>query len=316
MAGNGVSVPLTWTVTNNSSADAVNAWADTVYLSSSQTLNLSNSSTYWELGTFNEPINVDGDVAAYLNAGASYTNAQQVTIPNVNAAGTYYFVVVADSNYYYSAGYSFNGQPVTSTANATATATVGVTLPNVTLTVKSATPNPATVVAGNTLSLSWTVQNQGTSTAGGYWYDYVYLSSKQTLDKTATYLGSYYYNGSQNPLAPNATYTGTQTLTIPGATPAGTEYLLIEPDEGTTQAAGASVFAQSITVTIPAVKLATAITQSPSTITPGQSITVAWTVTNNGTTATNASYWYDYIYLSPKTDLRFLGDFPPLVCCH
>ena len=300
VAGNGASASVSWTVTNSSSVDAVDPWYDAVYLSTSPTVNLNSSSSYWSLGTFSEPFNSQGYGAqGYLNAGSSYTNTQQVVIPTVPAAGTYYFVVEADSNYSSYQG-DIQGQSVTTSANATASASVALTLPNVALAVVSATPSPTSVVAGNTVSLMWTVQNQGADTAGGSWYDEVYISSKQTLDKTATVIGTYYYDGSTTPLTPNATYTTTQSLTIPGNTAAGTEYLLIEPDESQGQAAATSVLATPVTVSIPNVELATAITSSPATATPGQSITVAWKVTNEGTATTSASYWDDEIYLSTK----------------
>ncbi len=297
VAANGVNFPVTWTVKNISTVDAVAAWSDTIYLSNTATLNLTNSSSYKVLGSFNEPINPNGfQSQGYLAAGASYTNTQLVPVPNL-PAGSYFLFVVADSSYFYSPT-SGTGQAVTSTANATASTPVSLTVPDVKLVVKSATPSVTTVSAGTTMNLTYTVQNQGTAAAGSTWLDEVYISSKSTFDSTASSIGAFFFSAS--PLAPNGTYTASTSLTIPGNITGGPQFLLIRPDESLDQAATTTVFALPITVTIPDVKLAAAITSSPASAAQGQSITVSYKVTNTGTAATNVSFWDDEFFLSTK----------------
>ena len=180
VAGNDDSVELAWTVTNNSSSDAMATWSDEVYLSATPSLNLSGyDTTYWDLGGFNEPL------AGALTAGGSYTQDRTVTIPSVPSAGTYYLFVDANN---------YGSQPVTSTVGETASAAISLTLPAVDLVVTQAAPSATNLLAGGNYTLSYTVQNQGTDTANSdSWTDYVYLSSKQTLDNSAVEVGVYYY---------------------------------------------------------------------------------------------------------------------------
>ncbi|MGA2033680.1 MAG: CARDB domain-containing protein, partial [Thermoguttaceae bacterium] len=306
VAGNGQSVTVSWTVTNHSAADTVHSWTDGIYLSNSSTLNLNDSSSYWSLGSFSEP------VTGPMNAGASYTNSQTVTIPNVLTAGTYHLFVVTNT-------FGYIGpvpQAETDLTNDIASAAISLTLPDVTLAVQSVSPN--TFVAGGYVSLSWTVKNQGTDTAGGFWTDSVYLSSKPTLDSSATLLASYNYNGTANPVAGNGgSYTDTDSVTIPSQTPAGTMYLLIVPDSDSGQSASTSVFSQQISVTVPDVKLATAITSSPASGVLGQPSSLSWTVTNNGTATTSINYWEDEVYLSPSpsygSSAVYVGGYEPSI---
>ena len=67
VAGNNVSFPVSWTVTNNSAYDATASWSDNVYLSPTADY---DASTAIPLGTFAAPIQ------GPLNAGSSYTAYQ------------------------------------------------------------------------------------------------------------------------------------------------------------------------------------------------------------------------------------------------
>ena len=306
VAGNGQDVTLSWTVTNNSTADAVSSWSDAIYLSNSPTLDLNDPSSYWSLGSFSEP------VTGPMNAGASYTNSQPVTIPNVPTAGTYYLFVVTNTPGYVGPA----PQAETDLTNDSDSAAISLTLPDVTLAVQSV--SPTTFVAGSYVSLSWTVENQGTDAASGIWADSVYLSSNPTLDSSATLLASYNYDGTADPVAGNGgTYTDTAGVTIPSNTPAGTMYLLVVPDSDNGQSANTSVFSQQVSVTVPDVKLATAITSAPTSVALGQPLSLSWTVTNNGTATTSVSYWEDEVYLSqsPTYDSSavFVGSYYPYI---
>jgi hypothetical protein len=280
------SIELSWTVTNNSATDAMGTWSDAIYLSPTPTLNLSNyDTTYWELGDFNKPL------AGPLNAGGSYTELHSMTIPVVPAAGTYYLIV--EANYY-------GSQPVTSTANETASAAISLTLPAVNLVVTTATPSATALVAGGSYTVDYTVQNQGSDPAtASDWYDEIFLSSKQTFDNSASYVGEYYYSSS-NPLLANGTYSASVSITVAASASAGPQYLLIVPDTYQSQAETNTnnAYAVLVTVTLPDVKLAASITSSPASEAIGSTFAVSWKVTNTGTAATTASYWYDYIYLS------------------
>ncbi len=285
VAGNNAALTVGWTVTNRATADATATWNDTVYLSRSSSLNLNDPTSYWLLGSFVKPLR------GPLNGGASYRESKQVVVPNGPAAGGYYLLVATNPG--------CSGQAETDITNNIAAQPITVTMPSVTLVVTSASANPATVPSAGSVTLSWTVQNQGTDPANNSWTDSIYLSSHNTLDGAATPVAMYFFNGALHPLAPNTTYTASATITVPGSI-SGTEYLLIVPDRGHQQAETSTnnVFALPITVSVPDVKLKAVITNAPSSAMVGVGILVSWTVTNQGTAATNASHWTDSVYLS------------------
>ena len=307
VVGNNAELALSWTVTNNSSTDAVSFWSDNVYLSTSPTLNLNNFSSYTNLGDVNEP------VAGPLAAGGSYTQNRTFTVPNFGSgAGAYYLVVATNQD---------GEHPVTGTAGETASSPINVTLPAVNLVVTQVTPPASNLIAGGNYTLGYTVQNQGSDAAAeADWNDTIYLSGKQTLDSTAIAIGTYNFFSS-SPLSAGDSYTASATFTIPSTADSGPQYLLIVPDQSQVQSESNTnnAYAVQITVNVPDVKLATAITSSPPSAVIGTTIPVAWTVTNDGTAATT-SLWYDAVYLSSSSTFNnaaiALGDFyvgsPPL----
>jgi hypothetical protein len=76
--------PVSWTVKNQGTASASGAWTDTLYLSPSSTCCVSATSL------------ASVSVSPGTPAGASYTQTQTVTIPNV-AAGGYYLIISTDA---------------------------------------------------------------------------------------------------------------------------------------------------------------------------------------------------------------------------
>lgn len=79
MTGDNDKIALSWTVANNSTVDAMGAWSDEVYLSTTPTPNFSSYSSYWNLGDFRPPLN------GPLVASGSYTQDKTLTIPGVPA---------------------------------------------------------------------------------------------------------------------------------------------------------------------------------------------------------------------------------------
>ncbi len=286
VAGNKAKVAVDWTVTNNSSAAAADTWTDAVYLSKTPALDLSNYTSYWALQSFNEPL------VGPLAAGASYTQDRTVTIPNVaSAGGTYYLIVIANQG---------ESQPVTSTAGTTASTPISLTLPAVNLVVTQVASPPSGVVAGGSYTINYTVQNQGGDPANeAQWTDVIYLSNTTSVNSSAIEVGAYSFYSSTS-LAAGSSYSGSASISIPGTAAAGGQYLLIEPDQSQTQAESNTnnVHPLAVTVTVPDVKLATTITSSPDSAAIGSSFLVSWQVTNNGTAATDNSFWYDQVYLS------------------
>ncbi len=287
VTGDNDKIALSWTVANNSTVDAMGAWSDEVYLSTTPTPNFSSYSSYWNLGDFRPPLN------GPLVASGSYTQDKTLTIPGVPAgAGTYYLVVFIDQ---------YGEQPVTSTATDMASTPISLTLPAVNLAVTQATPSTTNLLAGGSYTLAYSVQNQGSDPAEvESWTDSIYLSSRQSYDSSALFVGDYFYS-TTTPLLANNSYSASADITIPSSASAGPQYLLIVPDAGQSQAESNTnnAYPVSITVSVPDVKLATTITSSPaSPVTIGSTFSLSWQVSNMGTASTTASYWYDTVYLS------------------
>src|SRR5262249_5047927 len=182
------------------------------------------------------------------------------------------------------------------------TATFTIALPD--LTVGTVMPSASSAHFGDTITVSWSVTNDGTAGATGPWTDSVYLSTTPTLGAGAIFLGS-----SPEPpsgtLAPSASYTGQATVQLPAGSSltAGTYYLLVLADAGgvvneadtTTQTRSATI---ALAAAPPADLAASSVTSSLSAGQPGQSVTVAWTVKDAGGPATGS--WTDSGYPSPE----------------
>ena len=288
VAGDNVSIPVSWTVTNTSSVDALATWYDEVYLSTTPS---GNSGVLDYLGSFQQPGNVP------LAAGASYTSNQNVVIPSL-AAGNYYLIVSAD----------YSGQAIVNPAQSSIALPISITEPDVDLVVTQATA-PLSAVEGNghSIALSWTVKNQGTDTANNaFWDDAVYLSDKSTLDSTATLLTTQFQSNAA--LAPGATYTATQTATIPN-TATGAKFLLFVTNDGHSQGesnTSNNVFSLPIQLNSPGNVDLTISGTGPASAVIGASIPITWTVNNAGDGRRGWPMVRHGLYL-PQSDLRFLG---------
>ena len=173
------------------------------------------------------------------------------------------------------------------------------------------------------MNVSWTVQNNGTDPANGPWQDYVYLSTKNTFDSSATLLKNYYYiNGWTSPslpLAPGATYTQTVTVS-PSAwwndvsLSAGNYYLFVvaDADQGQSETTTAGNVSAAIPLAVALPELVvTQASANVSTAPLNSAVTVDWTVANQGSAAAGAS-WYDEVFLSANStydsSAKYLGD--------
>src|SRR6185436_18694957 len=87
---------------------------------------------------------------------------------------------------------------------------------------------PATIVADDTVTLSWTVQNQGAVTAFPDWTDYVFLSTDAVLNPQDPFVTAV-SSGDQSPLAGGASYTLSTTVTLPNLG-VGPRFLIVVTD--------------------------------------------------------------------------------------
>ena len=276
----GENVAVSWTVNNTGSQTANANWQDRIYLSNDRYFDSDDTYLGYQYAGDNTP----------LASQDNYTVNRNITIPSSTEAGERYLLFVAD---YYDAQYETDG------TDNVAAIPIEITRPDVDLVVTQ-TSVPSQVNAGNRVSVSWTVENTGTSSAGAsYWYDQVYFSTDETYDSSDTQLRNYYIGGSTTPLAPGETYTKNYTFTVPNVE-ADNYYLLFQTDGYNYQIetdATNNITAVPIEVT-QSPNLIIADVNAPDTGYIGDFISISWTVNNSGEGTALGSYWYDRVYLS------------------
>ena len=311
-AARGTAVLVNWTVANQGIGDtAVTAWQDNVYADTSSTLD--NQAIL--LGSFTH--------VGLLNPGDSYTQSQLVTLPIAFSGDCYLFVVTNEP---------YKGSPIqpvyeSNTANDVSNA-VPITISDevADLQVISVTA-PLAALTGSDVTIDWTVENSGTGlTNSNYWYDDVWLSTNSTLQSGGNdiYLGGLQHT---NPLAAGDSYAASLTVALPDDLPAGNYYFIVATDRPllpkNTYLANENLVYESnennnetaatpsTSVTLAAVPdLAVSDISVPPTAFSGQTLTVGWTVTNNGADTGNVQIG-DSVYLSLDQVLsnndRYLG---------
>jgi hypothetical protein len=304
LAGSVISVPFTVKNIGNFPPNT-SYWIDAVYLT---TNGLVGDPSSVLLGYTNNVAN--------LAPGASYNNTLDVRLP-ANAQGQYYLVVVTDAgNYVVEPGLRGNSTYVINPPLEIALGPVAdLLVTNVIV--------PTTAYEGQPVTITWTVQNVGNAAATGSWADTAYLSLDQTVDPAAdTYLGL-----ANNPtnLVPGQSYTNTASFTIPQGL-AGPFYVFITADYGNTLQErnldnNSDFSPQAVEVELlPPVDLVSGIVTIPQNSTPGQNMTVTYSVFNTGSNTAVGS-WEDAVYLSPTTnwsisdplfaDVEHTGNVPP-----
>ena len=176
-------------------------------------------------------------------------------------------------------------------------------LPDLTITNVSV---PVEAVAGQQIDVVWTVTNQGQGTASGSWADLAYLSEDAALDPNDT-AGRLTFN---QPLPPGESYTRALTLTVPADAP-GNLWLFVRADvdgdlaetdeDNNSGAADTALFVTSR----PYPDLQVSDLVGPATLKAGDLATFSWTVRNMGDGPTDASVWYDALYLSSDATFDF-----------
>src|SRR5207302_1978868 len=148
-----------------------------------------------------------------LAPGASYTQTVQTGLPSVSP-GNYFLILRVDAN---------NDLFESNETNNTLVIAITITAPDLVGTALG----PAAGVAGQLVTLSWTVKNQGSGSAPiASWFDNVYLSTDNVFDNGDTLVAS-----ALNPsaLAPGASYTQTVQTSLPTLRPANL-FLILRVD--------------------------------------------------------------------------------------
>jgi YD repeat-containing protein len=279
---------VTWTVKNNGNIKALIWWTDTIFLSTDNLLDVSDLSLYARSGP-----------GTGLDPGATYTYTRTVTVPNTQASGAFYILVQTDTN---------NNVLETNEANNVTASATTVTLlgrPDLTPTALGVPGSPVSPNQNGTytLPLSFTVANQGGSSATPYWNDKVYLSTDTTWDGGDRQI----LNTAQfSAVAAGGSYSVNGSGTAPAGTAPGDYWVIVVTDVNNVlfeanETNNTRVSATKVTLLPLPDLVPTSITFSGSPVPRNGDGTwtfpVNWTVANQGGGDAQPSWW-DRIYVS------------------
>jgi len=283
-------IALQWQVTNSGDVvTPVSSWADRVYLSA-------------------DPLFGPGDTLlttlprnGTLAPGAAYTASSSASVPLL-AAGEYYLLFVAD-----------HANAVYEGPSGTADNVVAVPFSisgEVSDLIVNAVSAPRAVLAGQPLSVEWTVSNVGTQpTNAATWVDRVYFSTSAAFGPSAIEMAARTHSGV---LAAGASYAESVAFTVP-VNFEGEYFVFVRTDTGNVvwelnEQNNVTAAPSTINVTaldLPNLRIAAVSAAESSS--SGQPIEVTWTVENNGPGSTFTT-WRDSIYLSLDAFLDIPGD--------
>jgi hypothetical protein len=189
----GDSIPVVWTVRNAGTGPAVGGWLDRISLSP-------NPSQAGATPLLTLPITGVSPMAA----GAIYTRTQMVTLPlNSSAAPSNYFALVTTD-------FGNNLFELSETNNTTPSSSISLSLPQLPDLVVTDILPPTNAFAGQTVTLIWSITNQGAATAVGPWTDTILLAVDAS-GNAASAIASVTYSNLLNP-GDSLTRTGLVTL--------------------------------------------------------------------------------------------------------
>ncbi|MCB1944039.1 MAG: hypothetical protein KDI53_18655, partial [Candidatus Accumulibacter sp.] len=277
---------VSYLLTNAGAAPTTSAWRDRIYLEDAS-------------GALHELASVFNTTA--LAAAASVRRSANLTLPSSLPEGQWRWLVRTDSDdSIYERGAESNNQ-------SRAVQPLQVARTDLSL---AAIKTAATASSGAALHVEWQVSNQG-GVALGNWTDEVFLARAGVLHKFAELTHS-------GPLASGESYDASAELAIP-LDYAGDYELIVVSDSGNALDDGDRHNNRSLaTVTIDlapyADLLVGAISASDTLIADPATLTVAWTVSNQGTGAGLFSSWTDRVLLSRddiagNADDQLLGEY-------
>ncbi len=308
LALEGSAILVNWTIANQGGSDTfISSWQDDVYVDPDSMLD-SNAVL---LGSFTH--------TGLLNPGDSYSQSQLVTLP-IDLLGSYNVFVVADASGGVpesntanndsaplpikieqtltpgggggrSGGGGTSGGGTGGISKAGGTGGGGVTRTEqapVSDLQPTSISGPGMFVAGGSLTLAWTVTNNGPGvTNSNHWIDDLWISTNPTLGNGGTdvLLGSVQHT---NPLVAGAGYSASGTFTVPRGTAAGNYYYIVQTnasglvyeDNSLNDELASSTTAVAAPGPMPELNVSDVTV--PSTATSGGQLSVGWTVTNTG----------------------------------
>ena len=291
---------VSWTVENRGDGPAdVNQWFDTVFLSDDDQIDFTFTRGSDRI-SFTDPVLNTQSHSGPLEPGESYTGQTEVVLP-ARSFGQLHFIVYTDimgpRDVSDGRVFEFNNN-----FNNIRSATIDVTLrppPDLVVTEIEA---PATATSGQSITLSWVVENEGAGeTIATAWRDEVYLSADNTLDDDDHLVASVPRSGDR--LAPDSSYTAETTIFSDHRLDGNfTFFVVTDPDDAVFENDAKGNNTRALTSPI-------AITPNPpdlqvsevfvlSEAKSGQPLTVSWAVQNRGSGSTFEDRWTDYVFLT------------------
>ena len=289
----GGTIEVFWEVTNLGTDDATGpfgGWTDFLYLSEDDIFDQSDVFITSQFVSFPDLPIAGGD---------AYSVTRDVSLP-INQTGNF-LLVVTDR---------FDEQIETNEEDNVFAIPIDITGPNLVVAsaqAKDFSDNSISVARlGETIQLTWTVENIGVATTNSFWDDYIYLSDDEFFDNLDTLVDSRFISSPLTPLDIGETYDLTQTVTIPNSAATGNRFLLFWTDRFNRQGESSdsdNTLAIPIELVAPNLEVSTTqvtdINDNPiSQAVAGETIKLGWTIENTGTVATTSSFWQDYVYLS------------------
>ena len=289
-ANSGQPLNIQWTVINNGIGITSDIdWTDSLYLAN----DAQGNNIVQSLGSFNR--------AGRLDVGDTYDRTVTVNLPNTIAEGEYYLVAATNtSGNVFEFIYDDDNRTVSQVFTIDDTP-----LPDLLVTDIIA---PNNITAGEKIDLTWSVENDGEGEAVGVWTDSIYLQAAGNTSAPLISLNSYSYNAG---LEAGNSYTRQEKITIPSELQ-GIYQVVVKTNSGDSLYEGSnlenntSIDAQTLSISLPPrADLQVLSIDAPNKVSIGGTLTVGFTVINQGTADTTNPNWYDRVYLSLDNEISF-----------
>ncbi len=277
-------IELSWTVTNSGNLNAINFGRDSVYLSDDEFLGGSQSGDIL-LDSFTTSTHRP------LAVGDSYAVSGTVNLANIGIGSKYLIVRTDTWSYPFGLEVEQNEDNNYFAIPISLSAAIDLNVISSSL--------PLTAAPGESITIEWTVRNDGTDPVAELWEDYVRLSTDTVVGGNDPVLTFYPNQFSNDPLARGDSYTRSRTASIRSNQALGSYYILLLADRqnviGETNEANNLIVHPFEVAERESADLVVSSLDSPSNAQPDEEITITWTVFNQGIEATGAA-WSDRVY--------------------
>ncbi|MFN6133536.1 MAG: Calx-beta domain-containing protein, partial [Synechococcaceae cyanobacterium] len=277
----GQNISLSWKVENKSDIPSTQSyWYDRVVYSQDLVFGNNDDLYLAQYGSWEF-------VSNGLGARKSYTANRNITLPSSVTTNGYLLVKTDYYNYEIESDENDN----------VASAPLAIGGPNLTPTDLIA---PSIASTGQTIGVSWTVQNQGTVASTTWWYDRLIFSTDEVYGNSDdVYLEDVYVPNHANlPLDPDKRYTVSRNIVLPSNI-AGKGHLIVKTDITNSQAETNeenNIRSAAISINAPNLVISSPV-EPPAAAVLGQSLSLSWRVVNSGSVSALAG-WEDRVYLS------------------